>query len=140
MAAKCLLTGGNKRLNIVSQSSSVTTQCLHAVGCAEAGRYLAGHPEAAAQRPDDYSAYKPTHFHGDEVVYVSLGEGATSEGEFWEAISSASGLKLPVLFVVEDNGYAISVPVSVNTPGGTSLIWSPTSPTFSLLKSMAPIP
>jgi 2-oxoisovalerate dehydrogenase E1 component len=108
----------NPRLNIVSLSSSVTTQCLQAVGCAEAGRYLATHPAAAEQRPGDYSAFKPTHFHGDEVVYVSLGEGATSEGEFWEAISSASSLCLPVLFVVEDNGYAISVPVEVNTPGG----------------------
>ena len=108
----------NPRLNIVSLSSSVTTQCLQAVGCAEAGRYLATHPAAAEQRPGDYSAFKPTHFHGDEVVYVSLGEGATSEGEFWEAISSASALCLPVLFVVEDNGYAISVPVDVNVPGG----------------------
>jgi 2-oxoisovalerate dehydrogenase E1 component len=108
----------NPRLNIVSLSSSVTTQCLQAVGCAEAGRYLATHPAAAEQRPGDYSAFKPTHFHGDEVVYVSLGEGATSEGEFWEAISSASSLRLPVLFVIEDNGYAISVPVEVNTPGG----------------------
>lgn len=106
------------RLHIVSQSSSVTTQCVQAVGCAEAGRYLAHHPEAAAQRPGDYSAFHPTQFKGDEVVYVSLGEGATSEGEFWEAISSASALRLPVLFVVEDNGYAISVPVAVNTPGG----------------------
>ena len=106
------------RLNIVSQSSSVTTQCLQAVGCAEAGRYLAAHPEAAAQREGDYSQFKATHFHGDEVVYVSLGEGATSEGEFWEALSSASNMRLPVLFVVEDNGYAISVPVEVNTPGG----------------------
>jgi 2-oxoisovalerate dehydrogenase E1 component len=108
----------NPRLHIVSQSSSVTTQCVQAVGCAEAGRYLAAHPAAAEQRQGDYSAYKATHFHGDEVVYVSLGEGATSEGEFWEAISSASSLRLPVLFVVEDNGYAISVPVAVNTPGG----------------------
>ena len=108
----------NPRLNIVSSSSSVTTQCLQAVGCAEAGRYLAGHPDAANQREGDYSAFKATHFHGDEVVYVSLGEGATSEGEFWEAMSSASSLRLPVLFVVEDNGYAISVPVEVNTPGG----------------------
>ena len=108
----------NTRLNIVSSSSSVTTQCLQAVGCAEAGRYLARHPAAAEQRQGDYSAFKATHFHGDEVVYVSLGEGATSEGEFWEAISSASTLQLPVLFVVEDNGYAISVPVEVNTPGG----------------------
>ena len=106
------------RLNIVSQSSSVTTQCVQAVGCAEAGRYLAHHPEAARQRADDYSAFHPTRFHGDEVVYVSLGDGATSEGEFWEAISSASAMRLPVLFVVEDNGYAISVPVEVNTPGG----------------------
>ncbi len=108
----------NKRLNIVSQSSSVTTQCLQAVGCAEAGRYLATHPAAAGQREGDYSEFKATQFHGDEVVYVSLGEGATSEGEFWEAISSASSMQLPVLFVVEDNGYAISVPVRVNTPGG----------------------
>jgi 2-oxoisovalerate dehydrogenase E1 component len=108
----------NQRLNIVSQSSSVTTQCLQAVGCAEAGRYLAMHPAAAKQRQGDYSAFKPVHFHGDEVVYVSLGEGATSEGEFWEALSSASNLRLPVLFVVEDNGYAISVPADVNTPGG----------------------
>ena len=108
----------NPRLNIVSLSSSVTTQCLQAVGCAEAGRYLATHPAAAEQRPGDYSAFKSTHFHGDEVVYVSLGEGATSEGEFWEAMSSASALRLPVLFVVEDNGYAISVPADVNIPGG----------------------
>jgi 2-oxoisovalerate dehydrogenase E1 component len=106
------------QLNIVSQSSSVTTQCLQAVGCAEAGRYLSNHPAAAQQHPGDYSAFKLTRFHGDEVVYASLGEGATSEGEFWEAISSASAMRLPVLFVVEDNGYAISVPVEVNTPGG----------------------
>jgi 2-oxoisovalerate dehydrogenase E1 component len=107
-----------QRLNIVSQSSSVTTQCLQAVGCAEAGRYLSTHPAAAGQRQGDYSAFKATHFHGDEVVFVSLGEGATSEGEFWEAIGSASSMRLPVLFLVEDNGYAISVPVDVNTPGG----------------------
>jgi 2-oxoisovalerate dehydrogenase E1 component len=106
------------RLNIVSTSSAVTTQCLHAIGCAEAGRYFSRHPEASARRDDDYSAYKNVKFHGDEVVFVSLGEGSTSEGEFWEAMSSASNLKLPVLFLVEDNGYAISSPVEVNTPGG----------------------
>jgi 2-oxoisovalerate dehydrogenase E1 component len=106
------------RLNIVSTSSAVTTQCLHAVGCAEAGRYLARHPEASVRRNNDYSAYKNVKFHGDEVVFVSLGEGSTSEGEFWEAMNSASNLKLPVIFLVEDNGYAISSPVEVNTPGG----------------------
>jgi 2-oxoisovalerate dehydrogenase E1 component len=113
---------GNDKLNIVSQSSSTTTQCLQALGCAEAGRYYARHPEAAAAvaetAPGDYRAFHPAKFHGDEVVYSSIGEGATSQGEFWEAISSASNQKLPVLFVVEDNGYAISTPVEVNTPGG----------------------
>lgn len=109
---------GNRRLNIVSQGSSVATQCLQAVGCAEAGRYFARHPEAAGKHEGDYRAFRDVKFHGDEVVYVSIGEGSTSEGEFWEALSSASTLKLPVLFVVEDNGYAISTPVEVNTPGG----------------------
>ena len=108
------------KLHIVSPSSSTATQCLHAIGCAEAGRYFAKHPEAA-EKPigqEDYRAFRDVAFHGDEVVYVSLGEGATSQGEFWEAISAASNLKLPVIFVIEDNGYAISVPVEVNTPGG----------------------
>jgi 2-oxoisovalerate dehydrogenase E1 component len=106
------------RLNIVSPSSAVTTQCLHAVGCAEAGRYFSRHPEAAASHEGDYRQFKNVRFHGDEVSYVSLGEGATSEGEFWEAMNSASSQQLPVLFVVEDNDYAISTPVEVNTPGG----------------------
>jgi 2-oxoisovalerate dehydrogenase E1 component len=106
------------QLHIVTPSSSTATQCLQAVGCAEASLYLTRNPEAAEQRNDDYSQFHPVDFHGDEVVYVSIGEGATSQGEFWESISIASNLKLPVLFVVEDNGYAISVPVEVNTPGG----------------------
>src|SRR5271168_4337760 len=108
----------NPTLHIVSQSSSTTTQCLQAVGCAEAGRYFSRHPEAAAQAEGDYRQFKNVEFHGDEVVYVSLGEGATSQGEFWESLNTASNAKLPVLFVVEDNEYAISVPVEVNTPGG----------------------
>jgi len=110
---------GHKRLNIVTQSSPTGTQLLQAIGCAEAGRYFNQHPKAAERHDrNDYSGYKDVVFHGDEVVYVSCGDGTTSEGEFWEAINGASNMKLPVLFVVEDNGYAISVPVEVNTAGG----------------------
>ncbi len=109
---------GNTKLNIVSQSSATATQALHAVGCAEAGRYFSRHPEAAEKHEGDYRAFKDVTFHGDEVVYISLGEGSTSQGEFWEALNTASNQKLPVLFVVEDNEYAISTPVEVNTPGG----------------------
>jgi 2-oxoisovalerate dehydrogenase E1 component len=107
-------------LHIVSTSSSTTTQLLHAVGCAEAGRYFSRHPEAA-EKPaniEDYRAFHGVEFHGDEVAFTSLGEGSTSQGEFWEALNTASNKKLPVLFCVEDNGYAISVPVEVNTSGG----------------------
>ena len=115
---------GSQRLNIVTESSPTGSQCLQAIGCAEAGRYFARHPAAAAkptpgnQQEIDYRAFKDVAFHGDEVVYVSIGDGTTSEGEFWESLNSAANLKLPVLFVVEDNGYAISVPVEVNTAGG----------------------
>jgi 2-oxoisovalerate dehydrogenase E1 component len=105
-------------LHIVSTSSSTTTQLLHAVGCAEAGRYFSRHPDAAAKAPSDYRAFRNVEFHGDEVVLTCLGEGSTSQGEFWEALNTASNKKLPVVFCVEDNGYAISVPVEVNTPGG----------------------
>jgi 2-oxoisovalerate dehydrogenase E1 component len=113
----------SKRLNIVTPSSSTATQCLHAIGCAEAGRYFSRHPEAA-ERPSlsetgiDYRQYKDVAFHGDEVVYVSIGEGSTSQGEFWESLNTASNGRLPVVYVVEDNGYAISTPVEANTPGG----------------------
>src|SRR3954465_6441376 len=109
---------GHKKLNIVTQSSPTGTQFLQAVGCAEAGRYFTNHPEAANKNPDDYRAFKDVIFHGDEVVYVSTGDGTTSQGEFWEAMNSAANLKLPVVFVCEDNEYAISVPVEVNTAGG----------------------
>jgi 2-oxoisovalerate dehydrogenase E1 component len=108
----------NKRLNIVTPSSSTATQCLQAVGCAEAGRFFTRHPETAAKHDGDYREFKDVTFHGDEVVYVSIGEGSTSQGEFWESLNSASNGKLPVVYVVEDNGYAISTPVEVNTPGG----------------------
>ncbi len=109
----------NPALHIVSTSSATTTQCLHAVGCAEAGRYFSRHPEAAGKHEGDYRAWRNVEFQGDEVVYVSVGEGSTSQGEFWESLNTASNEKLPVIFVVEDNGYAISVPVEINTPGGS---------------------
>ncbi len=108
----------SRSLHIVSTSSSTATQLLHAVGCAEAGRAFSRHPEAAAKAEGDYRAFHDVDFHGDEVVLACVGEGATSQGEFWEAINTASNQKLPVIFLVEDNGYAISVPVEVNTPGG----------------------
>jgi len=109
---------GSRDLNIVSTSSCTATQLLHAVGCAEAGRYLSRHPEAAVKAEGDYRAFRDVRFHGDEVVLTCVGEGSTSQGEFWEAMNTASNQKLPVIFLIEDNGYAISTPVEVNTPGG----------------------
>jgi 2-oxoisovalerate dehydrogenase E1 component len=100
---------GHRRLNIPSQSSCTGTQCLHAVGCADARTIY----ERVQQIPD-----REECFHPDEITYVSIGDGATSEGEFWESLSTACVRKLPVLFLVEDNGYAISVPVEVQVPGG----------------------
>jgi 2-oxoisovalerate dehydrogenase E1 component len=109
---------GYKRLNVVTQSSCTGTQILHAVGCAEASRYFMMHPNAGQKATGDYREFKDVQFHGDEVTYVSLGDGTTSEGEFWESMNAASNLRLPIVFLVEDNGYAISVPVEVQTAGG----------------------
>ncbi len=108
-------------LHIVTQSSPTGSQILQAVGCAEGGRYFSRHPEAADIPTDaaDYRQFKNVSFQGDEVTYVSLGDGTSSEGEFWEALNAAALGKLPVIFCVEDNGYAISVPVEVQTAGGS---------------------
>ncbi|MDQ3800631.1 MAG: dehydrogenase E1 component subunit alpha/beta [Acidobacteriota bacterium] len=100
---------GHVKLNVPSQSSCTGTQALHAVGAAEAS-YRAS---LVKELQDKIKGFK-----GDEVVYMSVGDGTTSEGEWWEALNTACNLKLPVIFVVEDNGYAISVPVEVNTAGG----------------------
>jgi 2-oxoisovalerate dehydrogenase E1 component len=99
---------GNAALHIVSQSSATGTQVLQAVGAAEAG-IVYGRVTAI---PDRESQFRP-----DEIVYVSLGDGATSEGEFWEGLNVACLRRLPVLFLVQDNGYAISVPVEAQTAG-----------------------
>jgi len=100
---------GHPELNVPTSSSPTGSQFLPAVGCAEAG--------VRAERIGVEGG--EVAFTGDEVVVVCAGEGATSEGEFWEALNTASNLKLPVIFLVEDNGYAISVPVEVQTPGGS---------------------
>ena len=108
-------------LHVVTQSSPTGSQILQAVGCAEGGRYLADHPQAAeipASATPDYRRFKTVTWQKDELTYVSLGDGTSSEGEFWEALNAAALGKLPVIFCVEDNGYAISVPVEVQTAGG----------------------
>lgn len=101
---------GHVELNIPSASSPTGTQLLHAVGAAEAS-YRAN----LVKELQD----KVTNFKGDEVVFVSIGDGTSSEGEFWEAMNTACNLKLPVVFVIEDNGYAISTPVEVGIAGGS---------------------
>ena len=100
---------GHKDLNVPSQSSCTGSQALHAVGAAEA-TYRASLVKNLQE--------KIVGFKGDEVVYMSVGDGTTAEGEWWESLNTACNLKLPVIFVVEDNGYAISTPVEVGVAGG----------------------
>jgi 2-oxoisovalerate dehydrogenase E1 component len=103
---------GSRRLNIFTTSSPTGSECLPGVGVAEAGRFL--------ERPESRPFLAATSgFAKDEVSVVTIGDGSTSEGEFWEALNAATVRRLPVLFLVEDNKFAISTPVEVNTPGGS---------------------
>src|SRR6266545_2095437 len=97
---------GHKDYNLVSASSPTGTQFLQGVGCAEASH--------RAKLLDITEGFEK-----DEVVLITTGDGTTSEGEFWESLNTAANLKLPAVYLVEDNGYAISVPVEVNTAGGS---------------------
>jgi len=109
---------GHPKWKIVSKSSCTGTQYVQAVGAAEATLHYEHHPKAleqAKQAPlGQFVGYEP-----EEIVYVSSGDGATSEGEFWESLNVACAKKLPIFYLVEDNGYAISVPIEVQTAGSS---------------------
>jgi 2-oxoisovalerate dehydrogenase E1 component len=106
------------KLNIISRSSTAGMQWLHGAGVAEAALYFEQFPGALAQAQSAPLGEFVRH-ERDEVVLVSGGEGMTSEGEFYEALSTACIKRLPLIFLVEDNSYAISVPVEQQTPGGS---------------------
>ena len=108
---------GIPRLNILPRSSSTGMQYPHAVGMAEAALYFGKFPQALQQAQQAPLGEHVRH-QADEIVYVSGGDGSTSEGEFFEALNSACLRKLPILFLIEDNGWAISVPVQFQTAGG----------------------
>jgi 2-oxoisovalerate dehydrogenase E1 component len=109
---------GHPKWNIVSKSSCTGTQFVQAVGAAEATLYFGQHRKAFAEAKKaplgEHVGYRD-----NEIVYVSCGDGATSEGEFWESLNAACARKLPLFYLVQDNGYAISVPVEVQTAGGS---------------------
>jgi 2-oxoisovalerate dehydrogenase E1 component len=109
---------GHAKWNIVSKSSCTGTQYVQAVGAAEATLYYEGRPKALAQAKK-VPLGEHVSYEREEIVYVSGGDGSTSEGEFWESLNVACGKKLPLLYLIEDNGYAISVPVEVQTAGGS---------------------
>ena len=120
---------GHPGYNLASASSPIATQYLNAVGCAEAIAKMRDHEEVRAAVEGE--------FHPDAVVVVTGGDGSTSEGEFYEALSSACVLELPVVFVIEDNEYAISVPVRrVQTPASSisiSQVFQGSSPGLAVL-------
>jgi 2-oxoisovalerate dehydrogenase E1 component len=109
---------GSRRLNIVPGASATGMQFLHAVGAAEASLYYDRFPSALEQARQGPQGNSLTH-ERDEIAYVSGGDGSTSEGEFFEAVNAACLRQAPVVFLIEDNGYAISVPVEAQTAGGS---------------------
>jgi 2-oxoisovalerate dehydrogenase E1 component len=109
---------GHPKWNIVSKSSCTGTQFVQAVGAAEATLYYGQYPNGLALAKKAPLG-EHVNYHPEEIVYVSSGDGATSEGEFWESLNTACTKKLPLFYLIEDNGYAISVPIEVQTAGGS---------------------
>jgi 2-oxoisovalerate dehydrogenase E1 component len=107
---------GNKKLNIVNKSSCTGTQFLQACGLAEAGLWF---KKLRDEHKIDAKTLKALDFKDDEIIYVSTGDGTIAQGEFWEGLTTACVNNLPVLFMVEDNGFAISTPTYVQYPEGS---------------------